>query len=255
MAAPTTPPYAGGVSEHGTGDAGLLRVGHRERQATVVTLRDAAAEGRLDPAELAQRTEAALAARTYADLARLVADLPPVPGADGRLPFRPSTVGTSPSDRLTFSAGVSSHHQRGVWEVPPYLRLSAGLGSVKVDFLLARCPYDVVDVQVQGGAGSVTLVLPDGWAADVTRLGKGWGSVSSSVPAVPAPGCPLLLVHGQNALGSVKVRPGGRMERRWAEKALRRAPQPVTPVAPPPSAPPPVPPGPQDASPQEWERR
>ena len=248
------------MGEHPTTDgAGLLRVGHRERQATVVTLRDAAAEGRLDPAELAERTRAALAARTYADLARLVADLPPLPGPDGRLSYRPSTVGTSPTDRLAFAAGVSSHHQRGVWEVPPYLRVSAGLGSVKVDFLLARCPYDVVDVQVQGGAGSVTLVLPPGWAADVTRVGKGWGSVSSDVPAVPAPGYPLLLVHGQNALGSVKVRGAGRLERRWADKALRRAPRPPEPAVTP--APPVVPPvapparGPQDASPQEWERR
>lgn len=245
-------------------DAGMLRVGHRERQATVVTLRDAAAQGRLDPVELAERTQAALAARTYSDLARLVADLPPLPGPDGRPSYRPSSVGTSPNDRLSFAAGISSHHQRGVWEVPPYLRVSAGLASVKVDFLLARCPYDIVDVQVQGGAGSVTLVLPPGWAADVTRVGKGWGSVSCDVPAVPAPGFPLLLVHGQNALGSVKVRGGGRLERRWADKALRRAPRAALPPAPPPGVPPttpttptpPAPPaGPQDASPQEWERR
>jgi hypothetical protein len=57
--------------------------GHRasdaEREAVAERLRDAAAEGRLDPDELGDRVEAAYKAQTVAELEPLTADLPPLP--------------------------------------------------------------------------------------------------------------------------------------------------------------------------------
>jgi hypothetical protein len=53
-----------------------LRVSDRERDEVATLLRDHAAEGRLTPAELDQRVEGALTARTGADLDALLADLP-----------------------------------------------------------------------------------------------------------------------------------------------------------------------------------
>lgn len=50
-----------------------------EREAVATRLRDAAAEGRLDPEELDERLTTAYAARTRADLVPLTRDLP-VPG-------------------------------------------------------------------------------------------------------------------------------------------------------------------------------
>jgi Domain of unknown function (DUF1707) len=55
---------------------GSLRASDADRDAVVSRLRDAAAEGRLDPEELEERVDAALRARTYGELSRLVADLP-----------------------------------------------------------------------------------------------------------------------------------------------------------------------------------
>ncbi|MGW1011230.1 DUF1707 SHOCT-like domain-containing protein [Streptomyces termitum] len=60
-----------------------LRVSDRERDVALGVLAAALAEGRLDPQEHAERTEAALRARTAADLAVLTADLPaPRPGRE-----------------------------------------------------------------------------------------------------------------------------------------------------------------------------
>lgn len=53
-----------------------LRVGHAERERAVSALQDAFAEGRLDTSELDERIEAALAARTRADLAAALRGLP-----------------------------------------------------------------------------------------------------------------------------------------------------------------------------------
>jgi hypothetical protein len=54
----------------------LQRIGDADRERVAERLRVAAGEGRLAPDELEERLEAAFAARTEADLAPLVADLP-----------------------------------------------------------------------------------------------------------------------------------------------------------------------------------
>jgi hypothetical protein len=53
-----------------------VRVSDREREAVADTLREHAAEGRLDPEELEERLTAAYAARTRRDLEGLTTDLP-----------------------------------------------------------------------------------------------------------------------------------------------------------------------------------
>ena len=53
-----------------------LRASDADRDAVTDRLREAAGEGRLEPEELEERVHAALRARTYGELGRLVADLP-----------------------------------------------------------------------------------------------------------------------------------------------------------------------------------
>lgn len=57
-----------------------LRIGDAERDATLSSLSEHAALGRLQPGEHAQRVGAALEARTRAELETLTADLPALPG-------------------------------------------------------------------------------------------------------------------------------------------------------------------------------
>jgi Flp pilus assembly protein TadB len=77
-----------------------LRASDADRDAVVDRLRQAAAEGRLEPDEFEQRVDAALHARTYGDLAGLLADIPgdrrvPVRRTDRRpnRPARPALIG------------------------------------------------------------------------------------------------------------------------------------------------------------------
>jgi hypothetical protein len=56
-----------------------LRASHADRDQVVDTLKDAFVQGRLTKDEFDSRVAHALAARTYADLATLSADLPAVP--------------------------------------------------------------------------------------------------------------------------------------------------------------------------------
>jgi Domain of unknown function (DUF1707) len=72
-----------------------LRASDADRDAVVDRLREAAGEGRLEPHEFEQRVGEALRARTYGDLAALLADLP----AAGRTPAPRTRRRTSPPAR------------------------------------------------------------------------------------------------------------------------------------------------------------
>jgi Flp pilus assembly protein TadB len=80
-----------------------LRASDADRDAVVDRLREAAGEGRLEADELEQRVDGALRARTYGDLAELLADLP----ADGRMSSQRRGWRTNPAARsAVFGAGL-----------------------------------------------------------------------------------------------------------------------------------------------------
>ena len=206
-----------------------LRVGHAERDAVAAMLQEAVADGRLGMDELDERLEAALRAKTYAELEPLIADLSvdlpwlsrrssaPVTSAQA-----PPPPGYSREDPLRLDGGVSSEKRDGTWIVPPFLRISSGVGSVKLNCLRAAAAAPLVEVEVVAGAGSVVLILPDGWAANDDRLDKSLGSKAIKVPREPAPGQPLLVLYGSIGMGSLKVRPGSPRELRRLDDAQRR---------------------------------
>jgi hypothetical protein len=61
-----------------------LRVGDREREAVAAILRRQHVEGRLDAVEFQERLDRCLAAKTYGELDRLIADLPGQEEGQGR---------------------------------------------------------------------------------------------------------------------------------------------------------------------------
>jgi hypothetical protein len=198
--------------------AGDIRIGDRERDAVAAVLQQAGADGRLSMDELDDRLEAALRAKTYADLDRLVVDLSvelPSHALTSSRPVKgPPSPGYSRDDPLRLDGGVSSEKRRGVWTVPPFIVINQGFGSVKLDFLESIPAAQLIEIEVVGGAGSITLVLPDGWGVDAERVAKAWGSKSVKVPSDPAAGKPLLVLHGSLGVGRLKIRPPSRLQRR-----------------------------------------
>ena len=169
-----------------------MRVGHEERERLVHVLMQQYAEGRLTAAELDDLSGRARAARTYADLDRLVADLPVPPPSAGVRQLATTAnlarLGTDPEHRQSMTGGMSSYVRRGIWTVPAYLNLNAGMSTVKLDFQQAICPHDVVDISVSAGVGAVVLVVPEGWGVNTDQIGKGIGSVSNKVDTIPHTG-------------------------------------------------------------------
>ena len=195
-------------------DLGHLRIGTADRRDAVARIDRAAAEGRLTPGEASDRLARVEAALTYADLDPLISDLPSIAP-----PVVP--VGWSAANRLPISGGMSREKREGRWEIPPYLRVSGDLGSVRLDCREAVCLSPVVDIEVSAGAGGIKIIVPDGWGVDSDLVSKGWGSVRNSAERLAEPGQPQLVLHGSAGMGSVRVRPATRRRRRELRRRVR----------------------------------
>lgn len=219
-----------------------LRAGNAEREGVMEALHQAYADGRLTDAELAERTDATGSARTFGDLDDIVADLPITPPSQEYAPASPESssalepqapqaapwpqmahgpVGTSPEKPLVLDGGFTSAKRAGHWEVPQFLRVRGGMGYVTVDCTEATTVHQVIHLWIDGDMGSITIIVPEGWAADAEGLRKSWGSVNVKVPSEPTMGRPVLVINGSMGAGSFTVRPPNWFERRHLEKKLR----------------------------------
>jgi hypothetical protein len=210
-----------------------------DRAGAVSVLRRAAEDGRLTPDELDRRLQRVREALVLGQLKDVLSGLESVRD-DSRLwptepqgvpprprprpvvhapPSLPNPPGYRADDRLTIGGGTSDDNRKGVWSIPPFLRLLPRLGSIKLDCRAAEPESEVIDVEVGIGVGSIVLVLPEGWAVDADRLGRGIGSVTVKVPSRGVPGSPTLFLHGSVGVGSVTARHANWFERRRDPRA------------------------------------
>ena len=180
-----------------------FRISDADRERAAQRLHQALAEGRITLSELEERLAVVYAARYEADLRPPFADLP-----DPDAPVARPAVPAVPSDAppVVLRAGMSTIKRSGTWDVPPRLRLQSAMGSVVLDFCDTVIPHPVVDIEVDLGAGSAKLLVPDEATANVDGIVASMGTVKSSVPSVPRPGVPHFVVHGRAGMGSVTVR-------------------------------------------------
>jgi class 3 adenylate cyclase len=192
--------------------AGLL-ASHADRDRVVEVLRTAAGDGRLTADELDQRLEAALTARTLADLEPLLADL--TTAAVVQVP-----------DLARIECGSGSARRDMSWVVPRRLEIDIGSGSVRLDFREAVIAVRELRIDVQIAGGSLKLITRPGIVVDAGDVTVGSGSVRVvALPGVPdAPVELRVKVSGRVRSGSISARPArrsGRWRALW-RRVLRR---------------------------------
>jgi hypothetical protein len=180
-----------------------IRISDADRERAAERLHQALAEGRITLSELEERLAVVYAAKYEADLRPPLADLP---GA--QVAAAPAARPTVPSDAppVVLRAGMSTIKRSGAWDVPPRLRVQSAMGSVVLDFCETVIPHGVVDIEVDLGAGSAKLLVPDDATANVDGVVASMGTVKSNVPSLQRPGAPHFLIHGRAGMGSVTVR-------------------------------------------------
>ena len=181
-------------------DITAQRAADVDRDAVADRLRIAAREGRLEPWELDDRIGQAYRAKTYGDLAALVADLPAQP------PFASYPgIGLEP-DTLVLRTTTPNIKQAGRWIVPQRITAESTTGWITIDFTQASCAYREVIVEVVTQTGWIQLVLPEGWAARVGPLSTYTGHISNRAAQTADPGAPTVIVTGHPLFGYIKIR-------------------------------------------------
>ena len=179
-----------------------IRASDSERDAAVARLQAAFAEGRLGDAEFDERTRTALTARTRADLARLMTDLP----AEAPAPL-PVPAGTGPGRfAVTFK---SSLRRAGRWRVPEHLTTVVYKGDGVLDLRAAELTAPVTTISAVAYKSRIDILVPPGVRVETGGLG-----VSTSTAELDGPLSPnALVVHvrGYSYKGAVEV--AGRPDR------------------------------------------
>lgn len=174
-----------------------LRASDGDRDEALVRLHTAYAEGRLTEAELDQRIDLALAARTHAELARVSAGLPEpaapgVPDAEG--PAR------RPAGRFQL-AYKSAVRRSGRWRLPDRFTTVVYKGHSLLDLRAAELDGPVTTIRVLAYKSTVEILVPLG-----VRVEAGGMGVSAEIHGVPPAGAPVVHVQGMAYKGAIEAK-------------------------------------------------
>jgi hypothetical protein len=193
----------------GAGGAPEQRASHADRDKTVDILRVAAGDGRLTSAELDERLEAALSARTGSELAALTADL---------LASQPQV-----KDLIRINQRFGDVNRTGRWVVPRRMEIRARGADVKLDFTRAVITHDTLHIDLDLGPGDLTIVIKPGIVVDADDVAVTLGDVKVGTDAHPD--VPVVLrveLAGRIRAGDIVARLPRRTFLQW----LRREPRP-----------------------------
>ncbi|MEU7282539.1 DUF1707 domain-containing protein [Streptomyces sp. NPDC045431] len=190
-----------------------LRASDADRDRIADILREALAEGRIDPEEHAERIDAVYRAKTMGELEPLVRDLPAAHAA--RPPGRPATPPSyayahgpdddaGPADKVV--AVFSSTTRKGRWRVGRRTHAFSLFGTVEIDLSEAIFTQRLTTLNAVAVFGSVEVRVPE----NITLRGGGTGVFGTfEVTALEAtdPEAPVVVVNGAAVFGSAEVRP------------------------------------------------
>jgi len=130
-----------------------MRASDADRDRAAAMLAGALATGRLTTAEHADRLEAAYAAVTLGDLARLTRDLPDDDGASASL---------AAVDHAVIAARFSKVIRSGRWVAGRRTLLTARFGALIVNLADAVLPGREITLEVDAFCGKLIIVVPAG---------------------------------------------------------------------------------------------
>ncbi|SEF51635.1 Cell wall-active antibiotics response 4TMS YvqF [Thermomonospora echinospora] len=192
-----------------------MRASDADRDRVADRLREALAEGRLTPAEHAERIDAVYEARTYAELAPLVADLPdagepigPLPDPQPQPRVRLDKEPSLPAPRRESTSIVAvfgGADRRGRWLVEPDTSVLAAFGGVDLDFRQAVLSRREVHLTVTCLFGGVTLKVPPGVRV-INSISAVFGGVSTPEDDAFDADAPVIRLSGVALFGGVDVK-------------------------------------------------
>ena len=193
-----------------------LRASHDDRDRVVELLRVSAGDGRLTAEELDERLEQAMTARTYGELARLVADLP-ASGSAG-------SPAAAPQAKEVARIDTRSGHVKRVdrWVVPQRMEVKVTSGHVLLDFTQAEITQSTLTLNVDVRSGHVRLITKPGIVVDTDDVTIRSGHVRVKTPwGSDVPAQFRIEVSGRVGSGHLVARPRYRNFWQWLTRQPR----------------------------------
>ena len=193
-----------------------LRASHEDRDRVVELLRVSAGDGRLTAEELDERLEQAMTARTYGELAKLVADLP----AAGSVTSVPAPRA---KEVMRLDCGSGHTVRNGRWVVPQRMEARVRSGQLKLDFTEAVITQPVLQLDAEVRSGHIILITKPGVVVDTDDVVVRSGHVRIRAPwGHDVPEVLRIEVSGKVGSGHFIARPKYRSFWQW----LTRQPKP-----------------------------
>lgn len=210
------------MSEVTPPEHGRMRASDADRDSVAHRLREALAEGRLDPDEHSERLDAVYRAKTLGELVPITEDLPAQSGPTASVV---PTASTAPADfrspRPLYGGGrivnqeptsqaaivlMGGADRSGNWVVPGNFTAVAVMGGVELDLREARFTQRETTIWVCTIMGGVGVIVPDDIQVRVHGLPlMGGFGVSSNTPSVVDPDAPVVHIRGIAVMGGVGV--------------------------------------------------
>jgi hypothetical protein len=192
------------MDAHGFNENSGLRASDADRDAAAAVINNALAEGRLSADEHGQRLDSIYAAKTQAELAPLLADLPgqqvmaPVTATSGQL------ARSGRSGRIIAIFGGAT--RKGAWHADPVIDVLTVFGGAELDFRDAVLPGKEVTLRATSVLGGVEITVPP----DMRVIDNGTailgGREIKGGPEEVGPDSPVLRIEGICVLGGIEVR-------------------------------------------------
>ncbi|HMC08447.1 MAG TPA: DUF1707 domain-containing protein [Actinomycetota bacterium] len=179
----------------GQRDEGQTLASDAERELVCTQLQEACVQGRLTMEELSPRLEAALAARTRADLLDVIRDLPA-----GPLGLPPG-----PPPKRWHLGLMGSTKRAGRWRIPAESWWGSLMGSCRLDLTRAVFEAPVTTINIATWMGSVEVRVPRGYEIRVEGTALMGGKHLRLYGPTPPPGAPVIRLRVVACLGAVKV--------------------------------------------------
>lgn len=200
---------------------GRMRASDADRDAVAHLLREALAEGRLDPDEHSDRLDAVYRAKTVGELVPITEDLP----GTGLAPSGGTVPARAPSDfrspRPVYGSGrivnlpatsksaivlMGGADRSGNWVVPGAFLTMAVMGGVEIDLREARFTQRETTVWIGTVMGGIGIIVPDDIQVRVHGLPiMGGFGIEGSTPSVVEPDAPIVHIRGIAIMGGVGV--------------------------------------------------
>ena len=197
-----------------------LRASHEDRDRVVELLRVSAGDGRLTAEELDERLELAMTARTYGELAKLVADLP----ADGSVAA--ASMGALRAQRVREVVRLDCGHghtkKEGRWVVPQRIEARVRSGHLMLDFSQAVITQPSLKLDAEVRSGHIVLITRPGIVVDTDDVVVRSGHVRVRAPwDHDVPEVLRIEVSGKVGSGHLVARPRYRSFWQWLTRQPR----------------------------------